>query len=128
MSTAVRLAGIAAAAASAAGLLVAAAPVAQATPDVQQKRANCNWNPATNGDGYMYTTKEIRLRTGPAASCSWIGWFDMPVGQKLWAWCYTVNGSGNTWYYVRPDESGWDPGWIYSGNVDVVGSSIPRCS
>ncbi|GAA4238559.1 hypothetical protein GCM10022254_55020 [Actinomadura meridiana] len=117
----------------AATALIAAASltgVAQADTVSSPPRAaapNCDWSPRTNGPGSMRTDKPIRLRTGPAAVCDWIGWTDMPTGQKLWAWCKTVNSSHNTWYFVRPDVDGWDAGWIYSGNVDGVSSGIPTC-
>lgn len=87
----------------------------------------CGWSPTDNGSGSMHTNKPIRLRLGPASDCDTIGWTTMPTGQKLWAWCKYVNYAGNTWYYVRPDESGWSNGWVWSGNVTGVPSGLPRC-
>ncbi|MFE7428766.1 MULTISPECIES: hypothetical protein [unclassified Streptomyces] len=76
----------------------------------------------------IVTTKSIKLRYGPAAGCGFIGLSDMSVPTQLWAVCkYRNPDSGNTWYYVDPDESTWRKGWIYSGNVKVGSGTIPNC-
>ncbi|MBB3074266.1 hypothetical protein [Streptomyces violarus] len=40
---------------------------------------------------------------------------------------YRNPDSGNTWYYVDPDDTDWRKGWIYSGNVKVGSGTIPSC-
>ncbi|OKJ32528.1 hypothetical protein AMK22_23050 [Streptomyces sp. CB01580] len=90
---------------------------------------NCNWDPNRGTTGVsIVTTKSIKLRYGPAAGCGFIGLSDMSVPTQLWAVCkYRNPDSGNTWYYVDPDESTWRKGWIYSGNVKVGSGTIPNC-
>ncbi|MFE0776866.1 hypothetical protein [Streptomyces sp. NPDC058861] len=90
---------------------------------------NCSWDPTGSGGSVgMRTTKEIRLRYGPAAGCGFIGWSNMDVDTRLWAVCkYRNPDSGNTWYYVDPAESSWRNGWIYSGNVKVDAGTIKNC-
>lgn len=90
---------------------------------------NCNWDPSGGTTGVsIVTTKSIRLRYGPAAGCDFIGWSNMGVPTQLWAVCkYRNPDSGNTWYYVDPDDTDWRKGWIYSGNVKVGSGTIPNC-
>ncbi|MGX1567095.1 hypothetical protein [Streptomyces sp. NPDC055509] len=121
-----------AATAAAFAMLPAASATAQAdTVSAPQAPAavNCNWDPSGSGGSVsLVTTKEIRLRYGPAARCGFIGWSDMGVPTQLWAVCkYRNPDSGNTWYYVDPADSTWRNGWIYSGNVDVGSGSIRNC-
>jgi hypothetical protein len=122
---------VAATAAALAALLSASATAQADAASASQAPASvdCNWDHGGEPTGVtMTTTKSIRLRFGPAAGCEFIGWWDMPVPTTLKAICrYRNPDSGNTWYYVQPKDSSWDPGWIYSGNVKVGSGTIPYC-
>ncbi|MFC6880820.1 MULTISPECIES: hypothetical protein [Actinomadura] len=104
------------------------AQAATSAPQAQQREAVCDWTPGGSGWGTAYTTKEIRLRTGPYASCDFIGLSDMDVHTQLVVWCKFRNSSGNTWYYVAVPGTSWKPGWIYSGNMGSVDRTMPTCT
>ncbi|WP_410613201.1 hypothetical protein [Amycolatopsis sp. lyj-109] len=73
-------------------------------------------NHAANGEGYGIVNGTHSLRTGPSVDCSATN--NLPSGTKVWLWCYVVNSSQNTWYWVR-EENQANSGWMYAGNMTI---------
>lgn len=75
----------------------------------------CGWNPAnTAWNPGEILQAPLNLRTGQGTSCNSRGTFTSTGWGYLNIHCYTVNGSGQTWYYV---DSTLGNGWVYSGDI-----------
>jgi hypothetical protein len=73
--------------------------------------ADCSQSVGNNMEGWARTDADRPLKVGPAGACAKTGAVIQAYG-KVWLHCKTINSSGNTWWYVRIEDT-QKYGWIY---------------
>ncbi|MGW7582577.1 hypothetical protein ACWGKU_19760 [Kitasatospora sp. NPDC054768] len=112
---------VGAAAAPAGAAATAAAPSAGVTVTC----GNAYW-PHTdkdNGSGTINKSDGAAVHTGPYGACTTVG--TIGDGIKVEYECYSVNGYGNRWTWVRM-VGGGSFGWVYNAYLDNGGATV-RC-
>ncbi|MEU1286629.1 SH3 domain-containing protein [Kitasatospora sp. NPDC005856] len=104
----------------------AAAPATAAAPSaaVEVTCGNVYW-PHTDKDSGSGTVKSggAAVHTGPYGACNTVG--TIGEGIKVEYDCYSVNGYGNRWTWVRM-VGGGSFGWVYGAYLSNGGATV-RC-
>jgi hypothetical protein len=102
----------------AAGAVFASAPAQAATVRPASQPSWCGWHPANDSLQFGYITySSVNIRSGQSTLCDVVagGGFLEPINVR----CYTVNGAGETWYYID-DLYNLSTGWVIAGSVSAT--------